>query len=182
MDSLYGDISVWQPIFQQALDEWTAVAGITYVYEPNDDGVGMNTGGSDGVAGVRGDVRIGAAFIDGNSGVLAYNYFPDSGDMVLDSADNFYNQLGGQSIRLRNVLSHEAGHGIGLSHVESSTDAFLMEPFIQTSFTGPQEDDKRGSGRGYGDYLENDDSFGTAIDLGNFSSGRHHLHREPIDR
>ncbi|MEQ8768962.1 MAG: matrixin family metalloprotease [Phycisphaerales bacterium] len=171
MNGLYGSFNVWQPIFQQALDEWTAVSGITYVYEPNDDGVPMNSGGSGGVSGVRGDVRIGAAFIDGNSGVLAYNYFPDSGDMVLDSADSFYNQLGGQSIRLRNVLSHEAGHGIGLSHVESSTDRFLMEPFIQTTFVGPQEDDQRGSGRGYGDYLENDDSFGTAIDLGSFNSG-----------
>ncbi len=171
MNSLYGSFNVWQPIFQQALDEWTEDSGITYVYEPNDDGVPMNSNGSGGVAGVRGDVRIGAAFIDGNSGVLAYNYFPDSGDMVLDSADNFYNSLSSQSLRLRNVLTHEAGHGIGLSHVESNNANFLMEPFINLSFVGPQEDDKRGSGRGYGDYLENDDTSGTAIDLGSFNSG-----------
>ena len=40
-------------------------------------------------------MRIGGVFIDGNSGVLAYNYFPDYGDMVLDTGDgNFYDNPG----------------------------------------------------------------------------------------
>ncbi|GJM18195.1 MAG: hypothetical protein DHS20C14_04080 [Phycisphaeraceae bacterium] len=160
---LYGSINVWQPLFQQALDEWTEVSGITYVWEQNDDGVQLN--GAGGVAGVRGDVRIGGGFIDGNSGVLAYNYFPNNGDMTIDTGDNFYGAFGNNSIRLRNVVTHEAGHGIGLSHVESNNAAFLMEPFINTNFEGAQEDDQRGSGRAYGDRFENDDSFGAAGSL-----------------
>jgi hypothetical protein len=38
-------------------------------------------------------MRMVAKAIDGNSGTLAYNFFPQFGDMVLDSADNFYSNL-----------------------------------------------------------------------------------------
>ena len=169
LNGLYGSIDVWQPIIQEGLDAWTETSGITYIWEPNDDG--SNLPGPDGSAGVRGDVRIAAATIDGNGGVLAYNYFPDTGDMVIDAFDGFYNSLGANSLALRNVITHEAGHGIGLSHVESSNARFLMEPFIDLNFEGPQEDDTRGANRGYGDHQEPDDSFGAAVNLGTASSG-----------
>ncbi len=169
MDSIYGSIDVWQPIIHEGLNAWNTTSGVVYVWEQNDDGASFpNTSGS---AGNRGDVRISAATIDGNGGVLAYNYFPDTGDMVIDAHDSFYEALNANSLRLRNVITHEAGHGIGLSHVESSNARFLMEPFIDTNFEGPQEDDTRGANRGYGDHQENDDSFGTAVDLGTLTGG-----------
>jgi len=162
----------WEPLFQTALDAWSNVSGLTYNYEPNDDARTISGGGAAGVLGVRGDVRIGGNFLDGNSGVLAYNYFPNGGDMVIDTGDgNFYGNSQSNYIRLRNVVTHEAGHGIGLSHVESDSNRFLMEPFIDISFTGPQMDDIRGAQRGYGDVDEDNDTFGTASDLGGIALG-----------
>ncbi len=156
----------WEPLFQTALDAWGNISGLTYIHEPNDDARILSGGGAAGVLGIRGDVRIGGNFIDGNSGVLAFNYFPNGGDMVLDTGDgNFYGNSSGGYIRLRNVVTHEAGHGIGLAHIESDSDRFLMEPFIDISFTGPQMDDIRGAQRGYGDFDENNNSTGSATQL-----------------
>lgn len=143
----------WFAQYVTTFDRWSELSGITYVYESSDDGASISSGAS-GSLGVRGDVRIGGHLIDGNSGILAYNFYPNTGDMVIDTADGFYNNLNGNSIRLRNVLMHEAGHGIGLRHVDSSNAAFLMEPFINTSFDGPQFDDLLGAHRGYGDFNE----------------------------
>ncbi|MFK7759644.1 MAG: matrixin family metalloprotease [Phycisphaerales bacterium] len=171
MNNQIGD-GTWQPLFQTALDAWSLNAGLTYVFEPNDDARTISGGGSAGVLGVRGDVRIGGNFLDGNSGVLAFNFFPNGGDMVIDTGDgNFYGNGSGNFIRLRNVVTHEAGHGIGLSHVESDSNNFLMEPFINTSFTGPQIDDVRGAQRGYGDVDENNNSIATASDLAGLALG-----------
>ncbi|MCQ6458457.1 matrixin family metalloprotease, partial [Vibrio parahaemolyticus] len=89
---------------------------------------------------VRGDVRIGGHTIDGSSGTLAYNFFPNTSDMVIDTADSFYSVTTDNSLRLRNVIMHEAGHGLGISHVESNNGSFLMEPFINLGFDGPQFD------------------------------------------
>jgi serralysin len=162
----------WQNRFATALGEWSDVSGLNYVYEPNDDGVNLSGGGAAGVLGVRGDVRIGGNFIDGNSGILAYNYFPNGGDMVIDTGDgSFYGNGSNSHIRLRNVVTHEAGHGIGLSHVESDSNRFLMEPFIDISFVGPQIDDIRGAQRGYGDMDENNNSFGAASNYNSLTNG-----------
>ena len=115
-----------------------------------------------GVLNVRGDVRIGGHFIDGNSGILAYNYFPNSGDMVIDTADNFFNVTSNNSLRLRNTLSHEHGHGIGLNHTCPTDNTKLMEPFINLNFDGPQLDDILGGQRHYGDAREENDTAATA--------------------
>ena len=163
----------WFPAFEASFARWDALSGVTYVYEPNDDGV--NHDSLPGQLGVRGDARIGGTFLDGQSGVLAYNYFPDSGDMALDTGDsNFYGNTQQNSIRLRNVLMHEAGHGLGYSHVESNDSGFLMEPFINISFDGPQFDEIRGIHRGYGDRWEENggnDTIGSAISLGSAGVG-----------
>ena len=92
----------WFPIFQAVFDNIAAETGLRYVYEPNDDGATLSSAASGtGVAGVRGDVRISGHALDGNSNVLAYNYFPDYGDMVIDTTDNFFNDTSSDSLRLR---------------------------------------------------------------------------------
>jgi hypothetical protein len=173
-DNNYED-EIWFPLIESTFERWSELSGITYVYEPNDDGVPLAY--NNGQIGVRGDVRIGGHYIDGNSGVLAYNFFPNNGDMVIDTGDNFYSNTGSNSLRLRNVLAHEEGHGFGLSHVESGNGAFLMEPYINTSFDGPQFDDILGAHRGYGDYYEGsnnnqgNDIYINATYLGSINGG-----------
>lgn len=170
LNGIYGGGQAqWQPLFQSVFDRWSAVSGVTYVFEANDDGQAMtNTSGSPaGLLGVRPDIRIGGKLIDGNSNVLAYNYGPNHGDMVIDTGDNFYNSTGTNSLRLRNVVAHEHGHGLGMPHLESNNANFLMEPFLDTSFDGPQHHDILVAHRGYGDF--NEKSFGG---LGNDVSGR----------
>ena len=104
LDGIYGNFATWHAHFESMFARWAELTRNTYVYEANDDGALFVD--SLGELGVRGDVRIGGHFIDGNSGVLAYNFFPNNaGDMVLDSADAFFNNTGSNSLRLRNVLS-----------------------------------------------------------------------------
>ena len=123
------------------------------MYEPADDG--LDLGGFPGLLGVRGDIRVGGAVIDGPGGVLGSNGFPNDGDMILDTGEwTAFSNPAGDYLELRNVVMHEHGHGLGLSHVESSDAAFLMEPFFDISFDGPQLDDIRGLHRAYGDAWE----------------------------
>ena len=171
-DSNYTD-EPWFAHFQSVFSRWSQLTGINYVYSAADDGAAFtNTTANPGVLGVRGDVRIGGHHIDGNSNVLAYNFFPNHGDMVIDTGDNFYTTTTSNSIRLRNVLAHEAGHGIGLNHVDSNNASFLMEPFINTGFDGPQLDDILAAQRMYGDNLENNESFATASSFGSVAIGQ----------
>lgn len=164
LNGIYGSPTVWQAHFTSVFNNWSSLTGINYVYEPNDDGV--TVGSTSGALGIRGDVRIGAVFLDGPSNVLAYNNFPNNGDMVIDSGDTFFNTTSNNSLRLRNVLAHEHGHGIGLSHVCPDNQTKLMEPFVSTAYNGVQHDDRRGGQRNYGDPLENNDTFATATNLG----------------
>ncbi|MEZ6241456.1 MAG: GC-type dockerin domain-anchored protein [Phycisphaerales bacterium] len=164
LNGIYGSPATWQPLFDQVFARWAELSGASYVYEPNDDGVNLN--GAAGVAGVRADCRISAIPIDGNSGILAYNNFPQDGDMVLDAFDSFFSSIGNNSRRLRNVVAHEHGHGCGMLHVCPANGTKLMEPFIDTSYDGPQLDDILNAQRHYGDDLEDNDSPGEATALG----------------
>ncbi len=168
----------WFTYFDQAFDRWAQVSGLSYAYEPNDDGVTSSLTSNAGILGVRGDVRIAGSFQDGQSGVLAFNFFPDNGDMTLDTGDtNLFGNSTNNYRVLRNILMHEHGHGIGISHVESNNANFLMEPFLATSFDGPQLDDIRAAHRGYGDFFEKsnagqgNDSASLATPLGLINDG-----------
>ena len=122
--------------------------------------------------GVRPDLRISGTDLDGDFGVLGFNAFPETGDMVLDTNDDAYLDLTNNSLLLRNVMAHEHGHGLGLRHVLPITQTILMEPFLATTFDGPQEDDILATNRGYGDRLEKDrgnDTSAVATLLGIFA-------------
>ena len=156
----------WQDKIRIALARWQAAIGVTYV-EVSDDGASMP--GSQGVLGVRGDVRIGGRSIDGPRNVLAYNYYPNGGDMVLDTDDTgFFTTPIGNYNNLKNTVSHEHGHGHGLGHVIPTDCTKLLEPYIcgPLVFSGPQDDDIRGGMRNYGDIYENNDTNATPKVLG----------------
>src|SRR5581483_6781492 len=168
LDGIYGSSDVWMPLFHAVFARWSELAGVRYVYEPADDGAPFPTAG--GALGVRGDVRIGGHPINGTGGVIAYNWYPNSGDMVLDTADANLGYTAGESLLLRNVVAHEHGHGLGLNHVCPIDETKLMEPIATLSFDGPQHDDVLAGQRGYGDPLESNDAAASATDLGTLSS------------
>jgi hypothetical protein len=164
LNGIYGNKATWLPVIQKVFDAWSATTGVTFVYEPNDDGKPMGNL-NNGQVGIRGDVRISAHKIDGSFGVLAYNYFPANGDMVLDAADlksgGFMTNTASNSLALRNVMAHESGHGLGLNHVAPINGTKLMEALASTSFDGPQFDDILGVQRDYGDWLDKGAGNGT---------------------
>lgn len=151
-----GGRAAWKAKFAQALNQWGGLLNITYV-EVSDDGAAFPA--SPGVLGSRGDVRIAMRQL---GDPLAVNYYPQfGGDMVLDSEDisDFVNTAN-DFRSLRNVLTHEHGHGIGLMHVLPTDGTKLMEPFLNTGFDGPQEDDIRGAQFLYGDRAEPNSGIG----------------------
>jgi Ca2+-binding RTX toxin-like protein len=166
LDAIYNETATgpdvtnrtWFALFQQMFDRYSAVSGLTYVFEASDDGVPLNS--APGILGVRPDLRIGGAAIVPAIGVLAFNFFPDNGDMTIDSVNGFFSNQSQNSIGLRNVLAHEHGHGLGQPHIvgqafqNTPRVVALMNPIIDTSFDGPQEFDILVTQRQYGDTNE----------------------------
>lgn len=162
LNSHFGSPSVWKPMFEEMFNDWGKHIGATYT-EVSDDGAVFP--GSPGVLGSRGDVRIGAHNIDGGWGILAYNYFPNVSDMVLDTSENWGAPSNDYRF-FRNTCRHEHGHGLGLLHVNPENCQKLMEANLCTNFDGPQDDDIRGAMRYYGDTLEYNNSASAPTDLG----------------
>ncbi|HIE98508.1 MAG TPA: matrixin family metalloprotease [Fuerstia sp.] len=164
----------WFTHLESVFNRWSELTGITYVYEANDDGTQFvsNNASYPGVLGVRGDVRIGGHSIDGDSNVLGYNFFPNHGEMVIDTSDNYFSNTTNSSRGLRNTVAHEAAHGIGIEHVASNNARFLMEAILSTSFDGPQLDDILAAQQYYGDTFEPNDTAVTATDLGLLAEGQ----------
>ena len=165
----------WFSVFDSIFDRWDAVSGLSFSYEANDSGQRIdNTISPRGQLGVVADVRIAGHSIDGQTGsnTLAYNYFPDHGDMVIDTDNvSFYSNSSNNYLGLRNVLAHEFGHGMGLPHVTANDSRQLMEAFVNTTFDGPQIDDIHQAQVRYGDNWEENggnDTFSVATDLGIF--------------
>ena len=158
----------WWSFMDRVYDQYERVSGLTMVYEPEQDAAGNDTGKS-------GDIRIGGAVIDNDTGgILADNAFPNNGDMRIDTSRN--NQGGASwwhssaaKPQFRNLISHESGHGVGLSHSDISGANSVMETPLESNFWGLQFDDIYAFNRLYGDPLEKsggNDSLATAHDLG----------------
>jgi hypothetical protein len=168
MDELFnGNEQLWQSKFAEVFARWAELSGLRYQLV-SDDGApfGQN---SPGLLGARGDVRIGSIPIDGPSNVLAYDFFPDIGDMVLDAAES-WGSPAQNYIFLRNIVAHEHGHGWGLAHVCPTNGTKLLEPYYTSAFNGPQHDDIRAVQRNYGDHWEPNDDAATATPLGTLST------------
>ncbi len=172
MDAKFGNNrQLWISKVQAVFDRWGAVTGVNYQRVTNngqewDDGASFpNSNGSTVSGSTRGQVRIGMRPLDGGGGVLAFNMYPQGGDMVMDSAENWQSS-GGDYRFFRNTVSHEHGHGLGIAHVCPINNTKLMEPYLSTSFDGPQHDDVRAGHARYGDQFEPNNSAGVAKDLG----------------
>ena len=86
---------VWFDEFEDSYNRWAEISGLTFVYQPGDNGTNVNGGssGSNSPGTPIADMRIGGHSLDGNSGVLAYNYYPGGGaggNMVIDTNDSYY--------------------------------------------------------------------------------------------
>ena len=174
LTGIYGSEAAWLAQFQTVFDQWGALTGVNYVKINVDDGATLDaSNATPGVLGVRADVRISGHFIDGNFNVLAYNFFPNVGDMVIDTGDSYYSGggLADNSLGLRNMLAHEHGHGLGMNHTCPINQTKLMEPTISTAYEHAQFDDKLAGWRGYGDDKENNETSGTAFNLGSPGNG-----------
>lgn len=170
LTSKYGSEAAWMAIFESVFERWSELTGITYVHEPADDG--STLADARGVRGVRADIRIGGHRIDGTSQTLAYNFYPDDGDMVIDTSDRYFDNTSNASRRLRNVIAHEHGHGLGLDHVCPIDGTKLMEPTSSTAIDGPQLDDVLAAQRLYGDRFETADTPASATALGTLPPGK----------
>lgn len=162
----------WFGIFERTFERYAALSGLNFVYEPNDNGRTLNGSGR-GARGVVADIRIGGRPLDGQTGgnTLAFNFFPDSGDMVIDT-DNT-RVFDADDVEFRNVVAHELGHGLGMDHLISNSERFLLEPSIQIAFDGPQHADVLALHRGYGDHFENgvgNDTSANATPLGDIAN------------
>ncbi len=166
----------WWQVMNSTFERWDEVSGLSFSYESNDDGRKLGT--VSGVLGTRGDHRIGGHSIDGQVSptFLAYNFFPNNADMVLDTDEiNRWSNSTNNFRLFRNAMMHEIGHGIGLRHVEPVNRTKLMEPFISTVYDGPQLDDILGAHRLYGDSNEEgtgNDTFNVATSLGTVFTGQ----------
>lgn len=154
----------WHTVFVNMFSSWSNTNGLNFVYEPNDDGVAVAVSSNVGIVGVRGDMRISGHRVDGNSNVLACNYFPENGDMIIDTDDNFF--VNNPGVGTINVLTHEIGHGLGIAHVCPINQTKLMEPFVTLAFQGPQEDDVLATNRHYGDPDGDNNTSASATMLG----------------
>jgi hypothetical protein len=167
----------WFPLMKSAFDRWDALSAIRFSYSPQDDGVALGITSNAGINGIRGDHRVGGHSIDGITSptTVAYNYFPNNSDMVIDTDEvGRLGNAGGGYLRFRNTLMHEIGHGLGLNHSASSDSNFLLEATLDVTIDGPQYDDILGIHRLYGDRFEElggNDTAVVALHLGPLAVG-----------
>ncbi|TVQ33094.1 MAG: hypothetical protein EA376_03300 [Phycisphaeraceae bacterium] len=174
LDSLYasaGGRATWKQIFRDMFDRWSEITGIQYTEVPDNGAAWSSTNYQ-----VHGQIRIAMRPMDGPSGVLAFNYYPNAtqglrGNMILDSAEQ-WNFAWLDYRFLRNTIAHEHGHGLGLAHICPVREEKLMEPIISFAYDGPQLDDIRGAQHIYGDRFEPNERLEDAAQLGTIGFGQ----------
>lgn len=170
MNAQFGG-TLWITKMQEAFDRWGQLSGVTYT-QVSDDGAALHNSPGRNTPPIRGDVRISMITMT-SSGVIAYNFFPNNGDMVLNQS--FLGSFGNATNNyrfLRNTVAHEHGHGFGLNHVDPTNSTKLMEAFLNTNFDHAQSDDIQGIQYLYGDPFENNDTSATRSDLGTISNNQ----------
>jgi hypothetical protein len=161
----FGSLEAGKNLLRQVYARWSELSGVNYT-EVTDDNAAWGSSGSN----TRGDIRVvGRTF--GSTSVLAYNYFPNNGDMVIVTSNSSAWTATNNQRYFRNILAHEHGHGLGFDHVCPANSSKLMEPFISTTFDGPQNDDIRAVQRQYGDNYEPNDTLATGSAIINESGG-----------
>jgi len=166
-----GNLDRGREFIRQSLASWRRYGGLVYS-EVGDDNTAFSLNSAHTT--VRGDVRIGSN-AQGTGGTLAYNRFPGSSDMTLNS-DYFPAGQGAFASAtdnyryFRNVVAHEHGHGLGYIHPIPCDNTKLMEPFINTNFEMTQMDERRGIARNYGDRFVGNNSGATARDFGTLTT------------
>ena len=159
----------WFSSFQNMVNRLANKTGFTFIYEPNDDGREIGASSSDGVNGVRGDLRLGGGPL---SGALGYNGIPTGGhppDMILDT------NYAWTSSTLNFIATHELHHGLGFGHVlvNDNGNASAVTG-IGGNSNGPQFHDLIQLHRKYGDTYESplrNDTRANATVLGTLVPG-----------
>lgn len=163
----------WWAIMDRVYEQYERVSGLTLTYEPEQNPDGSDTGAS-------GDLRTGGVpftWENDKGGVLADNAFPNNGDMRIDTYrgnNGVPSWWHSNPAPFRNLISHEGGHGVGLSHSDISGANAVMETPLETSFWGLQFDDVYAFNRSYGDPLEKNggnDNSTTAYDFDRMDPG-----------
>ena len=170
------DLDEGRELIRQALAQWRVWTGVNFI-EVADNNSALDN--SPVRVAQRGDIRIGSIPL-GTNGTLAYNYYPNGGgDMTINSSYFIGNAIDGYSNLasssstfryLRNVVTHEFGHGLCLFHPTPCSNSKIMEPFINTGFDGLQIDDIRGGQRNYGDRFAGNISAATAQNFGDLTT------------
>lgn len=176
LQNTFGDLDRGREFIRQAIAAWRVNSGVRYT-EVADD----NTAMSQVVGRVleRGDIRIGATNL--GAGALGYNAYPlgngssslSGGDMCLNTYYFFgaYLTNAANEYRyLRNTVTHEHGHGLGLRHTIPCDTTKIMEPTVGSAINGIQVDDIRGGQRNYGDRFSGNRNGTTALQLGELGS------------
>jgi autotransporter-associated beta strand protein len=159
----------WFSSFQNMVNRIANKTGFTFIYEPNDDGREIGASNSDGVIGVRGDLRIGGGPLNG---ALGYNGVPTGGhlpDMILNT------DFAWKSSTLNFIATHELHHGLGFGHVRVNDDGNASAVTGNGgNSNGPQFHDLIQLHRKYGDTFENpvrNDTRANATVLGTLVPG-----------
>ena len=173
MDTLFGaaNRAVWIAQFEACFARWSFLSGVSFTRVQNgsnpwDDGAMWGSGNS----ATRGHIRIAMRNIDGGNGILAYNAYPDNGDMLIDSSEGWASTSGTYRF-LRNTVMHETGHALGFDHVCPGNGTKLMEPLLNTGFDGLREDEVRGAHFFYGDPNEPNNTSTTTTMMGELTPG-----------